>query len=281
MSDAYINQRVRKYGKDVIETQNCAKYEEFKKIVTSKMCTFYDDLKDIRIYIGETLSDFHQRYALSGWISGKGFNLDDYIKETRELRNKVKKLTQENLNLKAKFEKSETAQNQKRLFISDDFETRIERLIELLNFTKQSTQIEWEEDNNEYSMSDVTDNFEPYFIQCSKDTEEFENIAFLHIDDDTTINLSGLLSEIRLQLEEIPSRKFDCNIKFIIASDKINEEIKKICMQDFNVMLGKSSIPSELRAQIVFEIWDNNTVKTMEKENGLFSDDLKFCSGEI
>lgn len=273
MSDTCIKQRVKDYGMDVFETENKKYYDEFKKIVTSKMCKFYDDPKDIRINIGETLSDFHQRYDLSGWISGKGFNLDDYIKETRELRNEVKRLTQENLKLKAE---SETFRDKKNLFISDDFGTRIERLLNLLNFSEQGNPVEWEEDNDEFSMVNKTDSFEPYFVKLKKDTEEFEDISFVYTNDEGTINLSGLLSEIRLQLEEIPNRKFDCRIRFIIASDKIDEEIKKSCMKNFTTMLEKSSIPSELHTQIVLEIWNNNVVKTMEKEHGLFSDDLEF-----
>ncbi|WP_207145818.1 DUF4062 domain-containing protein [Brevibacillus brevis] len=56
---------------DALETMHGEKYEGFKKLVTSKVCRFFDDVKDIKLSIHETLNKFREQYELAGWVSGK------------------------------------------------------------------------------------------------------------------------------------------------------------------------------------------------------------------
>jgi len=67
-------------GKSVLELDNPQKYNDFYKTVASKMCSFYQDLKDIKIEIARKMLEYDKRTDLDGWISGK--DLERYTEET-------------------------------------------------------------------------------------------------------------------------------------------------------------------------------------------------------
>ncbi len=81
---------------DVFEKDYKTKYEEFKKLVMSKLVRFVEDEKDIKLAIHTTLSDFLEEYDLVGWVRG----LD--ILENSELIKDNPDLIRENSNLKIK-----------------------------------------------------------------------------------------------------------------------------------------------------------------------------------
>lgn len=70
ISEAYLEKKVKHHGSQILETTNADKYREFKKLVTSKIVRFYDDVKDIKLAIFETLSEFSRREQLIGWVPG-------------------------------------------------------------------------------------------------------------------------------------------------------------------------------------------------------------------
>lgn len=65
---AALEDRVRAYGTSVFETANPQKLEEFRGLVLTKLVRFWEDAKDIKIAIGETLSQFSRRDDLTGWV---------------------------------------------------------------------------------------------------------------------------------------------------------------------------------------------------------------------
>lgn len=68
ISDYALDKRFRTKGRSVIETDNPLKLKEFRTVVLSKLVRFWEDSKDVKIAIGETLSQFSRRDELSGWI---------------------------------------------------------------------------------------------------------------------------------------------------------------------------------------------------------------------
>lgn len=50
------------------ETQNLGKLEAFRQLVLSKMCRFWEDHKDIKIAVSETLANFNWKQNLVGWV---------------------------------------------------------------------------------------------------------------------------------------------------------------------------------------------------------------------
>jgi len=64
----YLEKRVKKRGTQVVELEHADKLKEFRELVCSKMVRFWNDSKDIKISVLETMADFATRTDLIGWI---------------------------------------------------------------------------------------------------------------------------------------------------------------------------------------------------------------------
>ena len=86
ISDDALQANVKMHGTQVIELENRDKYDEFKRSVISRVCRFFNDTKDIKLAIHETLADFQRRYQFSGWVSGKKvMDFTGLVEENRKL----------------------------------------------------------------------------------------------------------------------------------------------------------------------------------------------------
>jgi Domain of unknown function (DUF4062) len=94
ITDKALDEKIKKLKKLAIEDKEPKKLEEFKKLVLSKICRPFDDLKDIKIAVHETLNKFSREYNLSGWISGNDIpDYDNLLKENLELKSKLTEQT--------------------------------------------------------------------------------------------------------------------------------------------------------------------------------------------
>lgn len=94
LSESFIDKKVSKTGKSVLESENNKELGEFKKLIMSKMIKHCEDSKDIKIAIHETLSDFSYRKELIGWIRG------DNAVNSSLLADEIARLTKENNELR-------------------------------------------------------------------------------------------------------------------------------------------------------------------------------------
>jgi hypothetical protein len=60
--------RVKEFGSGVLKTEHPQKLKEFRTLVLSRTSRFWDDFKDIKIAVGETLAQFARRDDLIGWV---------------------------------------------------------------------------------------------------------------------------------------------------------------------------------------------------------------------
>ena len=60
--------RVKEFGTYVMETDNPQKLKEFRALVLTKTSRYWEDFKDIKIAIGETLAQLSRRDDLIGWV---------------------------------------------------------------------------------------------------------------------------------------------------------------------------------------------------------------------
>lgn len=86
--------RVKLHGISVVEQNEPKKLQEFAAVVTGKLVRFWDDHKDIKISIGETLAQFARRPELVGW-SRQSLDLD-----IAQLATEISRLSQENSTLR-------------------------------------------------------------------------------------------------------------------------------------------------------------------------------------
>ena len=103
-SDKALDEKVNKVGKNVLELDNPQGLKDFKRVVVSNMCAFWDDLKDIKLNINDSIRDIEYRYGdnLKGWVkaddtdySSISEELARLSKENSELKNTIIKLSNE------------------------------------------------------------------------------------------------------------------------------------------------------------------------------------------
>ena len=94
ITEKCLEEKIKQHGKDVIETRNSDKLEKFRSLVCSKMVRPWNDSKDIKLAILETLSEFSRREELIGWIPG------NQAVNTGELAKELARLAKENSELR-------------------------------------------------------------------------------------------------------------------------------------------------------------------------------------
>jgi len=63
-----LDQRVMRQGRSAIENLNPQKLKMFRDLALTKMVRFWEDIKDIKITVGETLNHISRRDDLVGWV---------------------------------------------------------------------------------------------------------------------------------------------------------------------------------------------------------------------
>ncbi|MEH8295433.1 DUF4062 domain-containing protein [Klebsiella pneumoniae] len=121
-----LEQKVKEHGTDFLERDEPKSLSEFKKKVLSNMSSFFEDVKDIRLCVHESLSNFSTNRKLKGWVSA------DEIIDTHDLAEEIKKLNEENRKLKSDIENKD--KKIKSLLNNKDSEFR--ELAEVLNEIK-------------------------------------------------------------------------------------------------------------------------------------------------
>lgn len=94
LSDSWLFNKAATQGKgNIFELSEPSKYEQFKEFAHTKVIRQVDDLKDIKLSIHTTMSEFKELYKFSGWV--KGSEVEDnaeIVKENRVLLKENKKL---------------------------------------------------------------------------------------------------------------------------------------------------------------------------------------------
>ncbi|MFP9114882.1 DUF4062 domain-containing protein [Flavobacterium sp. RHBU_3] len=98
-----LDQKVKANGMTVIEQDSPHLLKEFKSQVLSNLVKFFDDKKDIKLAVHETLSEFNYRKELTGWVRG------DNAVNTGLLAEEIARLTKENSDLRIELSKSRGA----------------------------------------------------------------------------------------------------------------------------------------------------------------------------
>jgi len=68
MQEDYLNDRLKNEGKQVLELDNRPKYDEFRKLVLSKISKFFNNTDQLKLSILQALLDIQNRHTLSGWM---------------------------------------------------------------------------------------------------------------------------------------------------------------------------------------------------------------------
>lgn len=70
ISENGIDAKVKQFGRGMIETEHGQELKLFRTKVLGKTSLFFDDTKDIKLAVHETLNDFAARKEFVGWVPG-------------------------------------------------------------------------------------------------------------------------------------------------------------------------------------------------------------------
>lgn len=92
MDEKALEAKVKIHGTSVIEQENTKQLREFKTIVLKNLVKFWEDKKDIKLAIHETISDFSYGKELVGWIRANTTSNPEVYIELNELRKENQEL---------------------------------------------------------------------------------------------------------------------------------------------------------------------------------------------
>lgn len=96
IKDDALEGKVRAHGTHFSEKENPKELKLFRAKVLSRISSFFEDMKDIKLCVHETLADYSTNRELSGWVSGSE------IVDSKPLMEEINKLSSENTELKEK-----------------------------------------------------------------------------------------------------------------------------------------------------------------------------------
>lgn len=100
-----LEEKVKKFGTSVIETNNSAALKLFREKALGNMSAFYEDCKDIKLAVMESVPELAATRDVSGWISGKEVpDTKGLVDEVTKLAKEVASLQKENAQLRQKVE---------------------------------------------------------------------------------------------------------------------------------------------------------------------------------
>jgi hypothetical protein len=85
-SDGWRLEKQRRPGVDpntIMEVDHPGKLREFREFVMSRICRHFDDTKDIKLNVMESINDLQQSHELVGWVRGDALDDIEAVKKDR------------------------------------------------------------------------------------------------------------------------------------------------------------------------------------------------------
>ncbi|WP_128544096.1 DUF4062 domain-containing protein [Larkinella soli] len=105
INEEALESKVQKGGTQFLEKENPKELKAFRDLVCSRMVRFWDDEKDIKIFIHETLPNFLHDKELEGWVKGSD------VVNSGPMAEELTRLSKENAELRELIRKNNTTLN--------------------------------------------------------------------------------------------------------------------------------------------------------------------------
>lgn len=212
MNDSALDARVKLHGRPVLELDNPKKLEEFRTKVLNNISSFFDDIKDIKLSVHESLSDFSTNRDLKGWVAA------DEVQDTSPLYDQIERLSAENVSLREKAATLERQIQASQKLAKSPFEDLIDTL--------KNTEIEIPEDLTPNKKSLEMDVFSVFWSMQSRFLNGITNQSgmndtdkFLFFNLAPKLQIHGLLEN-----EKVAGAKYRR-----IATSKLGDQFLSYC----------------------------------------------------
>ncbi len=115
IADSSLEAKIQRLGTAFLEKENPQALKQFRQKVLNNISSFFEDEKDIRLAVHESLSDFAASRDLKGWVQA------DEVVDTKPLFEEIKKLSEENQKLKESLAAQESKAVSARSRYDEDF----------------------------------------------------------------------------------------------------------------------------------------------------------------
>lgn len=183
-----LEAKVKKHGTEMMEKENPKQLKMFREKVLSNISSFFDDHKDIKLCVHESMSDFATNRDLKGWVSA------DEVTSTQPLLDEVGRLFKENDALKEKLNIAEKKVGTSPKTTTSDAEFK--ELEELLRSIKVTVPGELTKDNEEFenSLFDLfTSNKDSFITGVTNQVDSGEAASFMYHNLCPKLQIHGLV----------------------------------------------------------------------------------------
>jgi hypothetical protein len=183
-----LEAKVKEHGTEMMEKENPKQLKMFREKVLFNISSFFDDNKDIKLCVHESMSDFATNRDLKGWVSA------DEVNSTQPLLDEIGRLSKENDALKEKLNIAEKKVGSSPKTTTSDAE--FEELEELLRSIKVTVPGELTKDNEEFenSLYDLFDSNKDSFITgVTNQVDSGEAASFMYHNLCPKLQIHGLV----------------------------------------------------------------------------------------
>lgn len=162
IEESALEEKVKTSGLDFLERERPSELKLFKEKVLKNMSSFFNDLKDIRLTVMESLPEIAQMNNLSGWVSGDDIpDVHGLINEVNELREKIKNLEKENNQLRLNKNQESNANNYPELIkVLELIKVKVPEKVSKQNAEIKLTLLQLFKNSSEYLITGITNAFD-------------------------------------------------------------------------------------------------------------------------
>lgn len=93
MSEECLGAKVKAIGADALEQRHGPSLEQFRNTVKQRICRFFEDMKDIKIVVFQSLTQFVEKESIVGWVRA------DEVIDAKETLEELTRLREQNAGL--------------------------------------------------------------------------------------------------------------------------------------------------------------------------------------
>lgn len=188
INEEALEAKVKEHGTGMMEKENPKQLKMFREKVLSNISSFFDDHKDIKLCVHESLSDFSANRDLKGWVSA------DEVMDTQPLLDEIGRLSKENDALKEKLKSAEKKVGAAPKTTTSDSE--FEELKELLLSIQVTIPGEFTDDGKEFenSLFDLfVSNKDSFITGITNQIDSGEAASFMYHNLCPKLQIHGLV----------------------------------------------------------------------------------------
>jgi hypothetical protein len=194
MTESQLSKRAQSNALAFIEKENPEGLKQFREKVLSKTSSFFDDPKDIKLAVHETLNEFNSRYSLKGWVPG------NEVPDPTPLYQEITSLKMERDNLRTNYESVKTEIDAIRSKVADKVTLTFDEIAHIIsNITIKTSVYAPQSPPSEYTLFGLYLLYRELFIDGVRDTLKKDNVMnFLYYNLCPKFVVYGLLVRDRM-----------------------------------------------------------------------------------